>query len=168
MKAVFYTFFENIGNPMSFDKIAENANKKLHGNKLKELKEEFLANAMRLVLQGYITITAEGTRAEPKLDKPKASKLIVYQVSHTNNGWVTNLNHEIVAINLFEKYALRYMDGKHDKKQIIESIIKHVDAGEMTLSRDGKKIEDHNEIYKEFEAFLAPTLEKFVANAFLV
>jgi methyltransferase-like protein/cyclopropane fatty-acyl-phospholipid synthase-like methyltransferase len=168
MKAIFYTFFEHIGNPMSFDKIAISANKKLHENKLSELKAEFLANAMQLVLKGYITITAESTRAEVSLDKPKASKLIKYQISHTSNMWVTNLNHEVVAVNLFERYALRYMDGTLNKQQIVELMIKHVDSGEMTLSRDGKKVEDHKEIVKEFEAFLVPTLAKFVANAFLV
>ena len=60
------------------------------------------------------------------------------------------------------------MDGKNDKQQIVELMIKHVDSGEMTLSRDGKKVEDHKEIVNEFEAFLVPTLAKFVVNAFLV
>ena len=55
-----------------------------------------------------------------------------------------------------------------DRKNIIELILKHVDSGEIMLSRDNKKIEDHNEIRKEFETFLEPTLTKFVANALLV
>lgn len=168
MKAILYTFSEHIGNPMSFNTIVTDANKKLHDNKLNEIKEELLANALKLVLQGYITITTQSGRGEVKLDKPKASKLIMYQVSNTSNTWVTNLRHEVLAINLFEKYALKYMDGKNDRKNIIELIIKHMDSGEIVLSRDDKKIEDHDEIRKELEAFLEPTLAKFVANAFLV
>jgi methyltransferase-like protein/cyclopropane fatty-acyl-phospholipid synthase-like methyltransferase len=168
MKAILYTFSEHVGNPMSFDQIITDANRKLHGNKLDELNAELLANAVKLVLQGYITITTQTSRGEVKLDKPKASKLVIYQVTHTSNTWVTNLRHEAIAINLFEKYALQYMDGKNDKKSIIELIIKHVDSGEIVLSREDKKIEEHNEMRKEFEAILEPTLVKFVANAILV
>lgn len=168
MKAVLYTFSENINNPMSFDKIAVSSNKKLHGAKLHEIKTELLANAMKLVLQGYINITLHNTRKGVNLDKPKASKLISYQVTHTSNMWVTNQRHEVVAINLFEKFALRYMDGKHDHKQIIESVMQHVTSGEMTLSRDGNKIENIDEINKELASFLQPTLTKFVANALLI
>ncbi len=168
IKAILYTFSENINNPMSFDKIAVSSNKKLQGTKLNEIKTEFLANAMKLVLQGYINITLQNTRKEVNLDKPKASKLISYQVTYTSSMLVTNQRHEVIAINLFEKFALRYMDGKHDHKQIIKSVMQHVTSGEMTLSRDGNKIENIDEISKELETFLQPTLTKFVTSAFLV
>jgi methyltransferase-like protein len=168
MKAILYTFSENINNPMSFDKIAVSSNRKLHGTKLNEIKAEFLANAMKLVLQGYINITLQVTRKEVDLNKPKTSKLIAYQVAYTPNMWVTNQRHEAVAINLFEKFALQYMDGKHDNKQIIESVMQHVNSGEMTLSRDGKKIENIDEVRKELETFLQPTLTRFVTNALLI
>jgi methyltransferase-like protein len=168
MKAILYTFYENINNPMSFDKIAVSSNKKLHGTKLNEIKAEFLANAMKLVLQGYINITLQVTRKEVDLNTPKTSKLIAYQVAHTPNMWVTNQRHEVVAINLFEKFALQYMDGKHDNKQIIESVMQHVNSGEMTLSRDGKKIENIDEVSKELETFLQPTLTRLVTNALLI
>lgn len=168
MKAVLYTFSENINNPMSFDKIAVSSNKKLQGIKLNEIKAEFLTNAMKLVLQGYINITLHNTRKEVNLDKPKASKIISYQVTHTSNMWVTNQRHEVVAINLFEKFALRYMDGKHNHKQIVESVMQHVTSGEMTLSSDGNKIENIDEVSKELASFLQPTLTKFAANALLI
>ncbi len=168
MKAILYTFSENINNPMSFDKIAVSSNKKLQGAKLNEIKAEFLANAMKLVLQGYINITLQNNRKEVNLDKPKASKLISYQVTHTSNMWVTNQRYEVVAINLFEKFALRYMNGNNDHKQIIELVMQHVTSGEMTLSRDGNKIENIDEVNKELTSFLPPTLTKFVANALLI
>ncbi len=168
MKAILYTFFENINNPMSFNQIVASSNKKLHGTKLSEIRTEFLANAMKLVLQGYINITLHDTRKEINLNKPKISGLILYQVTHTDNMWVTNQRHEVVAINLFEKFAMQYMDGKRDHKQIIESVMQHIVSGAMTLSRDGKKIENVNEVSKELKAFLQPTLTKFVTNAFLI
>jgi len=168
MKAILYSFAENINNPISFDKLTTSANKKLKTNKLAEIKNEFLNNAMKLMLQGYIQITLQKTREELKLDKPKASKMVSYQVSHTNNMWVTNLKHEVVGVNLFEKIALKYMDGKHDKVQILNSIMKHIANGELTLSRDGNKIEDIVEVEKEITSFLDATLTKAVSNNLLV
>jgi len=168
MKAVLYTFSENLNNPISFDKIVIAANKKLNGSKLNEIKAELTNNAMKLVLQGYINITLQKSRSEVKRDKPKAAKIVTYQATHTPSMWVTNLKHEVIGINLFEKLALRYMDGKHDKDQIIDAVLKHVVSGEMTLSRDGAKIDNMDEIRAELERFFETTVEKFAANALLI
>ena len=167
MKAILYSFSENINNPISFDKITTLANKKLGGNKLAEIKNEFLNNAMKLVLQGYINITLHNTRESVNLDKPKAAKLAHYQVSNTPNMWVTNLKHEVVGINIFEKFALKYMNGKHDKAEILESIMQHVEKGELTLSREGQNIKNPVEVKQELAAFLEATLTKFSTNALL-
>ncbi|AAY62105.1 methyltransferase domain protein [Rickettsia felis str. Pedreira] len=120
MKAILYTFSENLNNPLSFEKITSEANKKLHSTKLNEIKAELLNNAMKLVLQGYISITNQKHRNNPELDKPKTTKMVIHQATHTPSMWVTNLKHEPIGVNFFEKFALRYMDGKHDKKAIIE------------------------------------------------
>jgi methyltransferase-like protein len=168
MKAVLYSFSENINNPISFDKVTALANKKLNGNKLTEVKNELLNNAMKLVLQGYINITMQHGRDKVNLDKPKAAKLVSYQVSNTSNMWVTSLKHEVVGINLFEKIALQYMDGKNEKSKILESVLQHVNKGELVLSREGQKIENLDEINKELSDFLESTITKAAANALLV
>ncbi len=54
------------------------ANKKLHNTKLNEIKAEFLNNAMKLVLQGYISITNQKHRNNPELDKPKTTKMVIH------------------------------------------------------------------------------------------
>jgi methyltransferase-like protein/trans-aconitate methyltransferase len=168
MKAILYTFFENLNNPLSFDKIIASSNKKLGGGKVNELKAEFLANIMHLFLQGYVSITLQDTRKEVKCDKPKTSKLVAYQATHSPSMWVTNQRHQAIGVNLFEKCILKYMDGKNEKSDIIDSVMQHVTSGEITLSRDGKKIEDVNEIRKEFESYLEPTIARFITNALLV
>ncbi|WPY00209.1 Methyltransferase domain protein [Candidatus Trichorickettsia mobilis] len=168
MKAILYSFAEHLNNPISFDKLSASSNQKLGGNKLAEIKKEFLSNAMRLVLQGYITITLQNTRSKANLDCPKVAKLPVYQVTHTNNLWVTSLKHEAVEINIFEKYAIKYMDGKRTKQEIVDAVMPHVTAGELVLSREGKKIEDHEELVKELTNCLNVALNKAAANALLI
>lgn len=167
MKAILYSFSENINNPISFDKITTLANKKLNGNKLAEIKNEFVNNAMKLVLQGYINITLQNTRPLASLDKPKAVKLAHYQASNTPNMWVTNLRHEVIAINIFEKIALKYMNGKNDQAKILVAIMDNVEKGELTLSKEGQKIENPSEIRQELTAFLQSTLAKFSTNALM-
>ncbi|AAU04232.1 lysine methyltransferase [Rickettsia typhi] len=168
MKAILYTFSENLNNPLSFKQVTSEANKKLNNNKLNEIKNELLNNAMKLVLQGYISITNQKHRNKPVLDKPKTTQMVLYQAKHTPSMWVTNLKHEPIGVNFFEKFALRYMDGKNDKKAIIEAILGHVEKGELTLSKEGQKIENKEEIRKELESLFTPMIEKFASNALLV
>ncbi|MCX4080100.1 class I SAM-dependent methyltransferase [Rickettsia rhipicephali] len=168
MKAILYTFSENLNNPLSFEKITTEANKKLHNTKLNEIKAELLNNAMKLVLQGYISITNQKYRNNPELDKPKTTKMVIHQATHTPSMWVTNLKHEPIGVNFFEKFALRYMDGKHDKKAIIEAVLGHVEKGELTLSKEGQKVENKEEIRKELESLFIPMIKKFSSNALLV
>jgi methyltransferase-like protein/cyclopropane fatty-acyl-phospholipid synthase-like methyltransferase len=168
MKALLYSFAENINNPLSFDKLCTLANKKLKSNMIAEVKNEFLNNAMKLVLQGYIQITLQKTREEVKFDKPKVSKMVSHQVCNTNNMWVTNLKHEVIGINLFEKVAFRYMDGTNDKDKIIDSIVQHISNGELTISKDGVKLEDPQEIKNEINSFYDSMVHKAVSSNLLV
>ena len=168
MKAILYSFSENLNNPLSFEKLIIEANKKLHNTKLNEVKAELLDNAMKLVLQGYINITTQEHRDAPELNTPKTTKIVIHQATHTPYMWVTNLKHEPIGVNIFEKFALRYMDGKHDKKAIIDAVMDHVAKGEIILSKDGQKIENKEEIYKELENLFVPMIEKFSSNALLV
>ncbi|ABV75453.1 hypothetical protein A1C_06100 [Rickettsia akari str. Hartford] len=168
MKAILYTFSENLNNPLSFEKITAEANKKLHNTKLNEIKAELLNNAMKLVLQGYISITNQKHRNNPELDRPKTTKMVIHQATNTPSMWVTNLKHEPIGVNFFEKFALRYMDGKHDKKAIIDAILGHVEKGELTLSKEGQKVENKEEIRKALGSLFTPMIEKFSSNALLV
>jgi methyltransferase-like protein len=168
MKAILYSFSENLNNPISFEQVTAEANKKLHGTKLNEIKAEFINQAIKLVLQGLITITMQNHRSMPNLKKPKAIQIAMYQANHSPAMWVTNLKHNPISINFFEKFAIKYMDGKHDKKAIIDGVMNHVTSGEMNLSRDGKKIEDNQEIMQILEALFDPMIQKFAHNALLI
>lgn len=166
MKAILYSFAENSNNPVSFEQVTQSANKKLGGTKLSEIKAELINIAMRLVLQGYINLSLQKNTV-PNLTKPKAYSLAKYQVTLPQN-WVTSQRHKIVVLNIFEKIALQYMDGKNDKNAILNLVIKHVESGELVLNRDDKKIEDIATIKEELSKFLDPTLEKMAQNGILV
>ena len=62
-----------------------------------------------------------------------------------------------------------YLDGSISKDQIILKVIEnHVNNGEVTLSKDNKKIEDKIEIKKELELFMEQTLERLLQNCLFV
>ncbi len=168
MKAIFYTFNENINNPISFNTLITTANNKLKENKLIDLKNDFLNNMMQLFLQGYLNITLKKARNKINIVKPKVSKIIFYQVSNTLKMWVTNLMHDVVMITSFEKIALRYMDGKNDKNQLLGLIMQHINNGELVFSRDGEKVDDATQIRKELVTFLDVAINKAAVNALLV
>lgn len=168
MKAILYTFSENVMLPLSFDALMKDADKKLGGNKLVEVKSEFLNNAMRLVLQGYINITLRSSKQMKKTSKPQVTQLSRYQAGKTNSTWVTNLYHEAVGLNLFEKFAIRYMNGKNTKKQIVDSVMQHVNNGELTLSKADKKLEDSIIIEKELNSLFDSLVSKAEHNGLLL
>jgi methyltransferase-like protein/cyclopropane fatty-acyl-phospholipid synthase-like methyltransferase len=170
MKAIFYTFYENINNPISFDTLISLANKKL---KLKEktveqINNEFLNNAISLVLQGYMRITIQSSRKNINIHKPKLGQYALYQIVATSKMWLTNLMHEVVGINMFEKFVYRYLDGKNDKKQLLDLMMQHVKKGDITLNRENQKIEDLTVIRKEMLDMLEAAINKAFVSALLV
>lgn len=168
MKAVLYSFAENIANPLSISQLVELANKKLTGgNKAAEIKNEFLQNAMKLVLQGYINLTLRSNHPAPKTDKPKLYKLAQYQANIPNSFWVSSMNHEPVAINIVEKFIMKHMDGKHNLDQILDELIKHIKNGDLVLNQGDQKVEDVEMVKKDLAAFLKNTVEKFAVIGLL-
>lgn len=168
LKAILYTFSENISRPLSFDQLASLANKKLGNKQLAEIKSEFLSNAMKLVLQGYIEITLQHHQpVAVDMKKPQATKLSLYQTAKTNHAWVTNLQHKVVGVNLFEKLALSYMNGKNDKAKILELIVERIKQDKLVLSQEGQKIDDISNIHQQLVTDLDLTVSKFASNALL-
>lgn len=168
MKAIFYTFSENINNPISIENLAVLANKKLKKRSAVEIKAEFVNNSLLLLLQGYLKITLQKPRNKPDLNKPKIAPYVAYQVLNTPKMWVTNLLHEVVLLNVFEKVALAYMDGKNNKKQILDAIMQHVDKNELSISKDGEKVQDPEILKKDIANFVDATINKANISALLI
>lgn len=167
MKAVLYTFAEHIGYALSFNSLVSMAAQKLKGNKLADVKQEMINNAMKLILQGYISLTTRPERSKANLEQLKASKLALHQVSTRQDLYITNLNHEVVGITLFDKFALKHMDGMHSKSQILDKMLEYVQNGAMNIEKDGQKITDSALVKSELSKMLESSIIKLEANAVL-
>ena len=169
MKAIVYTLAEHSTTMVKADELLKLAAKKLKNVNIEHMKAEFLNNAMKLVLSGYITISSEAPKYTIKFtDKPKVSDLVRFQCEHTPNYWITNQKHERLSINLFDKIALRYLDGKNDTEKLIEHLLKHIEKNELTLSKDNVKIEDPEQVKKELLPIIEQLKSRLGTSALLV
>lgn len=161
LKAILYTFTENRGYPMSFDTVIKKANKKFKANRTAQIEMDLLNNVMNLVMKGYLDISlVERDKDAIKLEKPALTKLALYQAQNTENTWVTNVDHAPVGLNLFDKFAVKYMDGKSTQDQILDNLVKDAQDGKINLSKDDKKIEDPKAIKQELTAHLNETISR--------
>jgi methyltransferase-like protein/trans-aconitate methyltransferase len=169
LKASLYVFSEYVNNPLSFNEVVEKATKKLKSVKKEVVEAELLNNMMNLVIKGYVNLSLiSGNKDKVKLDKPKLSKLAMYQATGTTNNWVTNLRHGIIAINHFDKFAMKYMDGTKSQEDIVNALTQEAKSGKMTINKEGKQIEKEAEIKKELAAFLDNAIEKMSKQALFV
>ncbi len=161
LKAALYVLAEYKGYPLKFATIVEKANKFFKTDCKAQIEADLLGNAMNLVIKGYMEISLfERDKAKVNLEKPTLNNLALYEVNHTNNTWVTGFNHAPVGINIFDKFALKYMDGKNTKKQILDNLIKEVADGQLTVNKDNMKVEDPKEVKKELTAYLDNTITR--------
>jgi methyltransferase-like protein len=63
---------------------------------------------------------------------------------------------------------LRYLDGNHTEKDLIEKLLEHVKAGDLSLDTDGKKITDDAIIRQHLPQVLTMSLQKYMQNALLI
>jgi methyltransferase-like protein/ubiquinone/menaquinone biosynthesis C-methylase UbiE len=168
MKAIIYTFVENPNYTFSVDEIVEASAKKLKNINKDDIKREYLNNAMKLILSGYLSISSEAPKFTKTIaKKPVVSELVRKQCEHTTGMWVTNMKHERVGINAFDKVALKYLDGSNDLESIKAKIIEHINKGELTMSRNNMKIDDATEIKKEIDSVFENFLSR-ISNSSLI
>jgi len=53
---------------------------------------------------------------------------------------VTNLYHEIVRLGEFERHVLQRLDGKHDRRRLVEDLCDLVARGELSVQEDGEAL----------------------------
>lgn len=161
LKAAFYVLIENKGYPISFNDLIEKADKLIKGDAKAAIEAELVKNVMNLVIKGYMDLHLNSRDKEKiKLDKPSVNKLVKHQVENTSNNWVTSQTHAPISINFFDKFAIKYMDGKNSKEQILDHLMKEAKNGQITLNKDNKKIEDEKQIKKELSAHLDDTIAR--------
>lgn len=161
LKAALFVLAEHKGFPLKFDTIVDKASKYFKEESKSHIAAELLNNAMNLVIKGYMEISLfERDKTSINLEKPTLSNLALYQVNNTTNTWVTGVNHSPIGINVFDHYALKHMDGKNSKKQILDNLLKDVTDGKFNVSRDNVKIDDPKEVKKELATYLDNTITR--------
>lgn len=169
MKAILYTLAENSHTYLKAEELYKESAKKIKGCKIEDIKTDFLNNAMRLVLSGYINIRSDAPKGSSTVsDKPKVTDLVRAQSLYSKGLWVSNQRHERLGINIFDKVALRYLDGKNTIEDIKAKVMDHITSGELTISKDGAKLEDKDAISKELDVVFKEFLPKLARFALLV
>ena len=169
MKAILNTFIEAQSNPLSFDEIVKRANAQLEGAKKGEIEAELENNAIMLLIKGMLRFSSETVNySKVKQDKPKLSKIALYQIRNTPNRWVTNTMHDIVAINYFDRLAGQYMNGRNTAPQILEKLMEDAIAKEFTMVINGEPITEHKALKQNLSAALCKTIDKFSQKALFV
>nr|WP_253308398.1 class I SAM-dependent methyltransferase [Rickettsia endosymbiont of Ceutorhynchus assimilis] len=176
MKAILYVYSENIGNPMSLERVAEAAFKKLGKFQLTDFLAALEANFIKLIFQGFVKIYAEKPNAIASITaKPKVSELMRYQVKHANFNnankliSVTNRLNNMIGIQIQEKCILELLDGTNSLENIEEKILKKFISKELTALDEKAQPVTDEALLKEFvKHFVTLTLEKFRINYFLI
>jgi len=89
-------------------------------------------------------------------ERPVASRLARFQASHHNDR-VTNLRHERVSLEEADLYLLRYLDGEHDRRTLVDLLLAGpVAEGILAVQEDGKPVGDPDRVRQ----LLAEGLEK--------
>ena len=168
-KAIYYSFSENVNNPLDFNELATIANKKLKSDRLNEVKNEFLSCAINLVFRGYITITFQKNNINNiNKNKPCISKFNFYRVRNTSKLEVTNIMHQNVVINFFEKTAFKYMDGKNNKTKICDLILQDFDDQKIIWSEQEKYIYTAEEARERVKKLVDLAIDNASINGLLI
>ena len=91
-------------------------------------------------------------------DRPRASSVARLQAQ--DNARVTNLRHERVRVDDFDRYLLHRLDGSHDRAALLASLLAGpVADGTLTVQKNGESAQDDAQI----EVLLAEELERRLA-----
>jgi methyltransferase-like protein/protein-L-isoaspartate O-methyltransferase len=79
-------------------------------------------------------------------DRPMASRVARFQASHDNDR-VTNLRHERVSLDEADRHLLRYLDGSHDRGELVDLLLAGpVAKGILVVREDGKPVKDSGRV----------------------
>ena len=124
--------------------------------------EEFLAGEVLTgmaagVIEWRLTPVAFTTAVG---DRPATSALARLQAAQGYKA--TNLRGELVTLDEIHRQALRLLDGRRTRAELIDGLLAPVRAGELVLQRDSDKQKVTDEA--EMRRLLAPALDKVLAN----
>lgn len=158
------------GKPVKPDALVKAVQKKLKLKKPDELREVITKNIMPLALQNMIGLHADTHNALRKVSKkPKAFELARYQARNRTSSicQVTSLGNETVKLDVAGYTLLAHLDGKSDLKALTKKMVEHAQADDISVAREGKKIDDPAELEKILSQYTQQTLETLARNNLL-
>lgn len=99
-------------------------------------------------------------------DKPKVSELAKFQAEH--NSYVTNQLHEIVKVDVFSKHLIQLLDGKRDRRQILDELAKLVKSDTLVVQKDGKQLKDGESLTESLTVAMNESLAKMAKTGILI
>jgi methyltransferase-like protein/cyclopropane fatty-acyl-phospholipid synthase-like methyltransferase len=171
MKAIFYSFAENIGNPLKSTQLLSFAHKKLPKLTLDEFKAEFANSIPRLIFSGYIKIFTVKPKAVNTISKkPKVTELCRYQINNCpiNKQWITNQVNEIQTIQHYEKFVLEVLNGDNTIDQLEAHLFEKLKSGELVANEGDKRVTDEKALKELAKQCVGSSLERFRTNFILV
>lgn len=169
MKAVLYTFSENLNHPLTLDQLVDKAHDKLPSADKAAIRANIEMQAMAFALQGILEITVEKPKFQIEIkEKPEVSKLARYQAENSAHTWITNSFHTPVVVSNIEKLVIRYLDGQRTRSQIEEEVLSFMKNNDLKFSTDQGEITDEKVIKDAVSKFVEATIGKMAVNSALI
>lgn len=81
---------------------------------------------------------------------------------------VTNLHHMSVEIDQASRHLLLLADGTRDRAQLLCDLDARIAAGEITMEKDGRLVDDLEEARRMLAQALDPNLDRMAQLALLM
>ena len=170
LKAMLYILNEQVNYALEAKELAQKIQELLPKNKYtnEQVMVEIVSNITRLVFSGFMTISSEQPKfAQTPSDKPKISDLVRVQIEAKQN-WATNEAHDKVMLSPLDIYTLKYLDGKHDKEQVLDKLVGHVSSGDLKINQNDKPVTDLKIAKELLKPYMDQCLVAYAQNALLV
>ena len=167
-KAVLYSFVESQGMHMNVNDIAKYVLAKLPTVSREAIMQEVLSTLPHLVLSGMCDVLD----AKPKYltrmpTKPKVSNFVKYQAD-IGSVWAANQMNETFQISLFDRFLLKYLDGKNSISAIVDKLVTHVLSGELVVNQGSGALTKEEDIKNAISIAVKDSLEGYLRQRMLI
>ena len=97
---------------------------------------------------------------------PRTTELVLDQATRPDHV-VTNLRHEVVQIDVFDRPILQLLDGTRDRRALCEQLTQHALGGTLPVVRDGRPLTDPAEVRRLWEVLVGERIPRYAGQALL-
>jgi methyltransferase-like protein len=99
-------------------------------------------------------------------ERPMASRLARYQARHSS--WLTNQRHEPVGVDSTAREIMRFVDGRHTRMAIIDSVRTLFERGKINVQQEGGPVMDRASVVQLVPQLVDQVLTFLAGRALLV